>query len=149
MTIELKPEQQRMIDSAIRSGAYHNSDEVISTALAMLAEADLFVHPSLHDSGSWACLEALAAGCPVVCFDIGGPGVLVPEGCGVCLPAINPRQAVEMMAEELQRLGLDVQLRREMGDAGKKASKEHYSWDSKGNELRMIYLQIANAAGIR
>ena len=38
MTIELKPEQQRMIDSAIRSGAYHTSDEVIATALGMLAE---------------------------------------------------------------------------------------------------------------
>ena len=38
MTIELKPEQQRMVDSAIRSGAYHTSDEVIATALEMLAE---------------------------------------------------------------------------------------------------------------
>jgi Arc/MetJ-type ribon-helix-helix transcriptional regulator len=38
MTIELKPEQQRMIDAAIRSGAYHNTDEVIATALEMLAE---------------------------------------------------------------------------------------------------------------
>lgn len=36
MTIELNPEQQSMIDSALRSGAYHNSDEVIATALAQL-----------------------------------------------------------------------------------------------------------------
>jgi Arc/MetJ-type ribon-helix-helix transcriptional regulator len=38
MTIELKPEQQRMIDQAIQSGAYHDSEEVIATALSMLAE---------------------------------------------------------------------------------------------------------------
>jgi Arc/MetJ-type ribon-helix-helix transcriptional regulator len=38
MTIELTPEQERMIDPAVRSGAYHGSEEVISTALAMLAE---------------------------------------------------------------------------------------------------------------
>jgi Arc/MetJ-type ribon-helix-helix transcriptional regulator len=38
MTIDLKPEQQRIIDLAIQSGAYHNPDEVISTALSMLAE---------------------------------------------------------------------------------------------------------------
>jgi len=38
MTIELKSEHQRMIDLAIRSGAYHNTDEVIATALSMLAE---------------------------------------------------------------------------------------------------------------
>jgi Arc/MetJ-type ribon-helix-helix transcriptional regulator len=38
MTIQLNPEQQRMIDSAISSGAYRNSDEVIAMALAMPAE---------------------------------------------------------------------------------------------------------------
>ena len=38
MTIELKPEQERMIDLAIQSGAYHNSDEVIAAALSMLGE---------------------------------------------------------------------------------------------------------------
>ena len=37
MTIEVKPEQQRMIDVAVRSG-YRDSDEVISAALAMLLE---------------------------------------------------------------------------------------------------------------
>lgn len=38
MTIELKPEQQRMIDTAIRSGVFHDTGEVIDAALAMLAE---------------------------------------------------------------------------------------------------------------
>jgi len=38
MTIELTDEQKRMIDVAIASGAYHNPNEVIETALAMLYE---------------------------------------------------------------------------------------------------------------
>jgi putative addiction module CopG family antidote len=38
MTIELKPEHQRMIQLAIQSGAYHDTDEVIGTALSMLTE---------------------------------------------------------------------------------------------------------------
>lgn len=38
MTIELNAQQQRLVDLAIRSGAYHNPDEVIDTALSMLAE---------------------------------------------------------------------------------------------------------------
>jgi Arc/MetJ-type ribon-helix-helix transcriptional regulator len=38
MNIELKPEHQLMIDLDIESGAYHNTDEVIGTALSMLAE---------------------------------------------------------------------------------------------------------------
>ena len=38
MTIELTEEQKRMIDLAVASGVYHNPDEVIATALAMLYE---------------------------------------------------------------------------------------------------------------
>jgi Arc/MetJ-type ribon-helix-helix transcriptional regulator len=38
VTIELKPEHQRMVDLAIQSGVYRNSDEVIAKALSMLSE---------------------------------------------------------------------------------------------------------------
>ncbi len=38
MTIELKSEHQSMIERAIQSGAYQDSDEVIGAALDMLAE---------------------------------------------------------------------------------------------------------------
>lgn len=38
MTIELTTVQQRMIDLAIASDAYHNSDEAIGAALALLYE---------------------------------------------------------------------------------------------------------------
>jgi Arc/MetJ-type ribon-helix-helix transcriptional regulator len=38
MTIELTDEQKRMVDLAVASGAYHDPEEVIGTALAMLYE---------------------------------------------------------------------------------------------------------------
>jgi Arc/MetJ-type ribon-helix-helix transcriptional regulator len=38
VTIELKPEQERVIDWAMQSGMYHDPGEVISAALGMLAE---------------------------------------------------------------------------------------------------------------
>ena len=38
MTIQLNPDQQHVIDLAIRSGAYRDPAEVISLALSMLAE---------------------------------------------------------------------------------------------------------------
>jgi hypothetical protein len=38
VVIDLEPEQQRVVDIAIQSGAFHSSNEVTATALAMLAE---------------------------------------------------------------------------------------------------------------
>ena len=38
MTIELKPEDQRVIEQALHLGGYHDSGEVISAALELLAE---------------------------------------------------------------------------------------------------------------
>ena len=38
MTIDLKPEQQRVIDLAVQSGAYQNPGEVLDQALAIIRE---------------------------------------------------------------------------------------------------------------
>ncbi len=38
MTIDLKPEQQRVIDLAIRSGAYQTPGEVVAQALDIIRE---------------------------------------------------------------------------------------------------------------
>ncbi len=38
MTIDLRPEQQRVIDLAVRSGAYQNPGEVLDQAFAIIRE---------------------------------------------------------------------------------------------------------------
>lgn len=43
---------------------------------------DLLLFPSLRDSGGMVVLEALAYGVPVVCTDLGGPGLIVDRSCG-------------------------------------------------------------------
>lgn len=50
-------------------------------------EADVFLFPSIHDDSPLAVAEAVAAGLPVVCLDVGGPhliagdaGTVVPSG---------------------------------------------------------------------
>lgn len=43
---------------------------------------DIFVFPSLHDSGGTAVLEAMSFGLPVLCLDLGGPSMLVTNECG-------------------------------------------------------------------
>jgi glycosyltransferase involved in cell wall biosynthesis len=53
------------------------------------AQFDLLLFPSLRDSGGMVVLEALSCGVPVVCLDLGGPGVVINETCGRKIPTAN------------------------------------------------------------
>jgi len=51
------------------------------------------VFPSLHDSGGMVVLEALSEGLPVICLDLGGPGIIVNGSCGIVVPTANANEA--------------------------------------------------------
>lgn len=68
--------------------------------LEELARADCLIHPSMHDQASWAVGEALSAGVPVVCFELGGPGFLVPPDQGVTVSLSG--EVIKNLAEGLR-----------------------------------------------
>ena len=97
-------------------------------ALAELAQAHVLVHPSLHDSGGYATLEALAAARPVVCLATGGPGVQVTPEVGLAVPAHSPAQAEAAMAAAMARLAGDAALRERLGQAGRARVAARFRW---------------------
>lgn len=54
---------------------------------AAIAEAEAFVHPSMHDAPPFAVAQALSMGTPVICLDFGGPAALVEDGQGIKVSA--------------------------------------------------------------
>ena len=111
--------------------------------LAKLKESHVLVHPSLHDSGAYVCLEAMATGRPVLCLDLGGPGAQVTEETGVKVPAESPERAVEALAVAMKRLAGDEKLRASMARAGRERAQSCYSWRVKGELLSQWYREIA------
>jgi glycosyltransferase involved in cell wall biosynthesis len=107
-----------------------------------LSEASALVHPSLHESGGFVCLEAMAAGRPVICLDLGGPAVQVTEATGFKVPAIDPQQAVAGIAAAMTRLAKDAELRISLGQAGQKRAAELFNWANKGQQLVQYYDKI-------
>ncbi len=110
--------------------------------LEKLVECDVLVHPSLHDSGGWVCLEAMAAGRPVICLDLGGPALQVTKETGIRVSAIMPEQVVNDLAEAMLRLARDAELCQRMGEAARRRVAEHFDWDKKGEWMNKIYRQI-------
>jgi glycosyltransferase involved in cell wall biosynthesis len=112
--------------------------------LRKLGECTALVHPSLHDSGGWVCLEAMAAGRPVLCLDLGGPAVQVTEQTGFKVPAHTPEQAVRDLSEGMVSLAKDLDLRVRMGEAGRRRVSEMFDWEVKASHLAQLYEEIYN-----
>ncbi len=107
--------------------------------LHKLEKCHVVVHPSLHDFSPTVCWEAIAAGCPVLCLDLGGPAMQITEQTGIKIPALNPDQAVQDLANAMQRLSVDHELRNWMGQARERGATEGFDWEIKGKLLIQLY----------
>ena len=114
-----------------------------SKVLTKLADCDVLVHPSLHDSGGWVCLEAMAAGRPVVCLDLGGPALQVTEDTGIKVPAISPEQVVRDLANGFYKLASDPELRVRLSFGARKRVEEYFNWDKKGLFMAKLYQSLS------
>jgi len=110
--------------------------------LSRMASSDVLLFPSLRDGGGTVVIEAMSAAKPVVCLDIGGPGLHITEACGIKIAPTTPAETVQNLADALERLYLDEGLRAELGDAARERVRELYHWDRLGERLMEIYQPI-------
>ncbi|MGY1682939.1 glycosyltransferase family 4 protein [Geodermatophilus sp. SYSU D01176] len=90
----------------------------------LLSASRLVVVPSRAETFGIVAVEALAAGTPVLAFDIPCLREVVPPDCGRLVPPFD----VAALAEELAALHDDEDLLRAMGAAGR-AFAAGYDWD--------------------
>jgi glycosyltransferase involved in cell wall biosynthesis len=105
-------------------------------SLELFKNSDLFIFPSLHDSGGIVVLEAMANSLPVICLNKGGPGDMVTQECGIAVTAGDWSQTVDAIAEASKRLLSDATLRRRMGHAGRLRCASLYDWNQR--EVTML-----------
>ena len=112
--------------------------------LQQLANGYALIHPSLHDSGGLVCLEAMAAGRPVICLDTGGPATQVTDETGIKVPVHHPQQVVEALADAMATLANNPSLCGRMSRAGQRHVRDHFSWETKGKQLAQLYVDLAS-----
>lgn len=89
----------------------------------LLCASDVFVSSSHWEGLSWALLEAMATGLPVVATDVGEVPIVLVEGTGLIVPPQNPA----LLAEGLRSLLDDPARMRVLGEAARQHVNRHYS----------------------
>ena len=98
------------------------------------AAADIFVFPTQYEAFSLAMLEAAASGLPLVVTNVNGVEELVKDGVN---GFIIRRNAADI-AEKIQMLAEDDNLRKDMGKKSRKIA-EKFSWENVTKKIEEVY----------
>ncbi len=101
---------------------------------AVLASIDVAVNTSGSESLSNVLLEAMAAGLPVVAYNVGGNSELLSPQCGALIPSGNETD----FADAVQKLLADSTLRQELGRNARQFAQENFSLD----QVRQRYVEL-------
>jgi glycosyltransferase involved in cell wall biosynthesis len=107
-----------------------------------LRGSDVFVLPSLRESGGVVLLEAMSVGLPVVASRWGGPGVHVDDATGIRVAPDSREGFINGLADAMIRLATSPELRETMGLAAiRRVESGTYDWDRKIDRFLEIYAE--------
>lgn len=115
--------------------------------LEFYPDYDLFLFPSLHDTGGCAVLEAMFNALPVLCLDCGGPGLAVSAGCGIKVPLASRPEVVAGLAQGIRWYAQNPAALAAHGQAARQAVLRNYGWNPKGERMNQCYLEAVARAG--
>lgn len=101
----------------------------------LIRAADVFLHTAVRDPHPRAVIEAMAAGVPVVAFDVDGVSETVESGStGILCRA----QDTDGLAAAMTRLLCDPTLRRKFGERGRRVAAERFSAQEAARRIERI-----------
>lgn len=130
-------------ESQVRSaapGAAHLLGEKDSSELPELyRHADIFCLPSWWEAMPLSLLEAMASGLPAVVSNVGEVPNMVTAGTGVLVPPREPEQ----LADALEALITDPELRGRMGAAARRRAVDQFALTTMVSTLSTVYDELA------
>jgi glycosyltransferase involved in cell wall biosynthesis len=103
------------------------------------AACDAFVFPNDHQTWGLVVLEAMACGCPVlVSLGAGVHEVLTHGENAMLFPPRNPAA----MAQEIEALAIQPELRRKIAQSGMRLARETYNWDRFADQIGRLCQEV-------
>jgi glycogen synthase len=125
-------------------------------ARELYSHAAVFICPSIYEPFGIINLEAMACETAVVASAVGGIREVVVDGeTGFLVPleqmdespfeAINPEKFAHDLAQRVNELMRDRQLRERFGKAGRKRVEEHFSWRAIAEKTKRLYASLSSS----
>jgi alpha-maltose-1-phosphate synthase len=145
---------EKVADAARQRDGIVWIDKMVSRdeAIQFYSHADVFCCPSVYEPFGIINLEAMACETAVVAAAIGGiPEVVVSEETGLLIDLelkpgtfepIDPAGYATTLADGINRLARNPELRAQMGKAGRKRVEDHFSWDAIAERTVELYRSL-------
>lgn len=111
--------------------------------------ADGFLFPSFREPSGSVVFEALRHGLPVITTDIGGPGYVIDQTCGLTVPAQTPEQLAADLAEAITRLATNTDLRARLSDGAHTRISTIGLWRNKAEWLMNLYRELTEQSQLK
>lgn len=112
-----------------------------------MRSCDVYVSPSLQESGGVAVLEAMACARPVIAAGWGGHLATVDETVGVLVGVSSRAALVRGLADAMITLAGDPSLRARLGAAGRRRVEARYDWDVLVRRILDVYDEACRGPG--
>lgn len=106
---------------------------------ALLKQTYIYVQPSRDETLGGAIIEAMAAGCPVVAFGVGGIPEVIEHGITGLL---SVPEDVADLASKIQMLLEDIPLRGRLAVSGRQAYEEHFTQEKMLSRYEEFYARL-------
>jgi glycosyltransferase involved in cell wall biosynthesis len=111
--------------------------------------SDGFLFPSFREPSGNVVFEALRHGLPVITTDIGGPGHVIDQTCGLTVPAQTPDQLAADLATAITRLAQDTELRARLSAGARNRISDIGLWRNKADWLLDLYGELTEQSQLK
>lgn len=140
------PEKHRILEY-IQNNKLETIVEIIpeiprEQLLMRLCDADIYAFPSLREGGSWALMEAMAVGLPVVCLNWTGMRIITDTESAIRIEPSDYENTKSEFTEGIEKLLLDSDLRCSIGTAARDRMMQVFNWTHVGDTIKEIFDQL-------
>lgn len=138
---------RELILRTIKEEGYGDRVNIISMlpreeALDLIVNSDIFIFPSLKEGGTWALMEAMAMGLPVVCVNWAGMAVETTPETAIQISVSSPKTMEREMGAAISLLINNRSEREKMGQSARQRIRDVFNWDAKGLYMEKLFDEI-------